>query len=595
MAASRPAHSRSVKEHSPVVIGGVARPSQQTILVLVAAGLVAATLAVYGEIGNNEFFNVDDDTYIRLNPHVRSGLSDSNMAWALTAFHAGNWHPMTWLSLQLDAQLFGRNPAGYHWINVLFHIANAVLLFGWLQWLTGALWRSAWVAALFALHPLHVESVAWVAERKDVLSTFFWMLTIIAYTWYARHPAWGRYGLVMLGFALGLMAKTMLVTLPFVLLLLDYWPLSRWRFGPAPSEIAARSFAAQSHARLLAEKLPLLALAAGASIVTISAQTQASLVQSFDEVPFGDRVANAVVSYIRYIGMMFWPMDLAAYYPHPRDTLPLWQALAAGCILVLVSIIVLKAGRRRPYLPVGWFWYLGTLVPVIGLVQVGTQALADRYTYVPLIGLFVVVVWRVTDWWLGRDLPEVILAAFAGFTLALLMLVSWLQVRYWADSITMWMHTLHVTKNNYVAHSQVGLAYLNHGFSGEALPHFQEAARLRPDLPDMHCGVGAALFQQGKLKEARAQFEAALALAPRNSKTQTYLGTTDWRLGKIEQAIEHLTAAIEIDPRQIDAHLALAMIYENQGNSEAAARHLALVREIDPAAARGTPDPSFRR
>ncbi len=372
--------------------------------ILICLFLVLATLTVYWQVGNYEFVNFDDDKYIIENFHVQKGLTRDSVIWAFTATHVSNWHPLTWLSHMLDFQLYGLNPSGHHLTNVFFHLVNTLLLFLVLKLMTGALWRSGLVAALFAVHPLHVESVVWVAERKDVLSTLFWMLTLWAYLGYTKRPGVKRYLVILLAFALGLMAKPMLVTLPFVLLLLDYWPLKRIELGqsaiglPAasqPSTIANKP-GAQAF-RLLLEKTPMFVLAAVSSVVTFIVQKSGGAVGALETYPFKIRMANALLSYVIYLKKMIWPQNLAVFYPHPGQSLPMWQAAGAGLLLVVVSIAVIRAGRRYPYLPVGWLWYVGTLVPVIGLVQVGDQAMADRYTYVSLIGLFIVVAWGVPD------------------------------------------------------------------------------------------------------------------------------------------------------------------------------------------------------
>ena len=372
--------------------------------VLVCLFLIITTFAVYWQVHNHDFINLDDDLYITENDQVQKGLSRESVVWAFTTTHAANWHPLTWLSHMVDFQLYGLNPKGHHLTNVFFHLLNTLLLFFVLQRMTGALWRSGFVAALFALHPLHVESVAWVAERKDVLSTLFWLLTIWAYTWYVERPRRTRYLLTLLTFTLGLMAKPMLVTLPFVLLLLDYWPLGRFQVGqldtalsaPGQASLSTRSVWSQT-LRLIWEKAPFFALAAASSIVTFLVQKGGGAVRPWERFPITIRIANGLVSYVKYMGKMIWPSDLAVFYPHPGASLPIWQAVAAGLLLLSISIAAIRLAKNHPYLAVGWLWYLGTLVPIIGFVQVGGQALADRYTYVSLIGLFIIIAWGVSD------------------------------------------------------------------------------------------------------------------------------------------------------------------------------------------------------
>jgi hypothetical protein len=366
--------------------------------------LALATLAVFWQVLGHDFVNYDDPDYVYRNPNVQSGITLSSIKWAFTTGHAANWHPLTWLSHMLDWQLFGDNPGWHHLTNLFLHIANTLLLFAVLKRMTNALWRSAFVAAAFALHPLHVESVAWVAERKDVLSTLFWMLTIAAYLRYLERPGTGRYLLTLLIFALGLMAKPMLVTLPFVLLLLDYWPLGRFQFGQIVKSVgqqSRKSLNAFSHWKLsrhlLLEKVPLFALSAISSIVTFLVQRTAGAVTSVETLPLKLRIANTFVSYLTYIQKMVWPSRLAMFYPYPDKTDLIWQTVVFALLLLIISLGVIWLMRRRRYLLTGWLWYLGTLVPVIGLVQVGDQALADRYTYVPLTGLFIIIAWGVPD------------------------------------------------------------------------------------------------------------------------------------------------------------------------------------------------------
>ena len=416
--------------------------------------LVVATLAVYAQVIRHDFVNFDDDKYVYENSHVRSGLTWKGIAWAFTTTVGGNWHPLTWLSHMLDCELFGLNAGYHHLVNVLLHILNSFLLLLVLEKMTGAFWRSATVAALFALHPLHVESVAWVAERKDVLSTLFFMLILWAYVPYAERPSRKRYGLICAFLVLGLMAKPMLVTVPFVLLLLDYWPLERLQLDESKGSDGTRGRPGRSGGgrkqaalRLIAEKVPLLALVAVSSAVTFVAQQRVGAMSMGTSVPLSGRIANALVSYFAYIGKMFWPSHLAVFYPY-RHAVPAWEWAGAALLLVGLSIIVVLAGQRRRYLSVGWFWYLGTLVPVIGLVQVGAQSMADRYTYVPLIGLFLIAVWGAADltavWSRGRTG----LRALSGVVIVGCMVATSFQVGTWKNGLTLFGHALKVTKAN---------------------------------------------------------------------------------------------------------------------------------------------------
>ena len=434
--------------------------------------LVLATLAVYGQVRNYHFVSLDDNLYITDNPTVQKGLTLDGLSSAFTSSYGGFWLPLTMLSHMLGCQLFGLHAGGHHLINLLFHLANVLLLFLWLQRTTQALGPSFLVAALFALHPLHVESVAWVTERKDVLSTFFWLLTMWAYVWYVEAPRLGRYLLILVCFILGLMSKPMLVTLPFVLLLLDYWPLGRWTLNR--SAAVSRSRVSQdrktrqgvSISRLAWEKAPLFALAMLFSIVTLFTQKEIGAVQSLQNVALTSRLANVLVAYVTYIGKMIWPTRLAVFYPLTGNAIPLWQWLGAGLTLAFLSLLIIRQFQRRPYLLVGWLWYLGTLVPVIGLVQAGGQSLADRFTYVPLIGLFIMVAYGMAELNTRWRPARYLLPVGAGMILAALMICTWLQVHYWRDSASLFTHALQVTKDNALAHDSLGIVLLSQGKAG---------------------------------------------------------------------------------------------------------------------------------
>ncbi len=494
--------------------------------ILICLFLVIATLAVYWQVRNHEFVAYDDGLYVTENPYVRAGLTSESILWAFTATHANNWHPLTWLSHMLDVELYGMNPGQHLMTNVLFHIANTLLLFLTLSRMTGqgipltpSLWQSAFVAALFALHPLHVESVAWVAERKDVLSTFFWMLTMLSYAWYVERPGIDRYLPVFLFFMLGLMAKPMLVTLPFVLFLLDCWPLNRfhkdsgiWEFRNSKINFSVPQFLSSS---VFLEKIPLLILTAASSVVTYLAQQ--SVAASLEVCPFHIRIANALVSYISYIGKMICPVHLALLYPHPR-TFPGWQVAGAFFLLALITFLIIRNIRQRPWLAVGWLWYLGTLVPVIGLVQVGLQGMADRYTYIPLIGLFIMIAWgipellspiRIRGWRYKKKWG----AVFAVILILILMAATRMQVRYWKDSVTLFEHSLDVTTDNGAVHCVLGTLFLSRGNPGKAVEHYSEGLRLGPDHALLvHNNLGVALFQKGRVDEAIFHFKKALQI-----------------------------------------------------------------------------------
>ena len=413
--------------------------------ILVCLFLVIATLAVYWQVQNHNFVNYDDNLYIYNNRHVQSGLTIENIIWAFTdgTLISNYWHPLTWISHILDFQLYGMNAGGHHLTSLLFHIANTLLLFLVINKMTGHLWRSAFIAALFALHPLHVESVAWISERKDVLSTFFGLLTMLVYAYYAERPGLSRYFLVLLFFVMGLMSKPMLVTLPFVLLLMDYWPLGRLQLGQAinPSSIKIKKTSASL---LIGEKIPLFVLSAIASIAAYFTQSIGGTVTSMNLDLINIRIPNALVSYVSYIGKMIWPNRLGVFYPHP-GILPIWQVIGAGTLLVSLSVLFFRWGRKFPYLPVGWFWYIGTCVPIIGIVQIGSFAMADRYTYVPLIGLFIIIAYGIPELVAQWRYRKIWFATLTTAFFMILMTTTWKQVGYWENSITLFEHTQKTT------------------------------------------------------------------------------------------------------------------------------------------------------
>lgn len=552
---------------------------RQEILICLVLALVID--AIYWQVGSHKFINLDDDVYVYNNPAVLAGLTAEGFKWALTAFQSANWHPLTWLSHMLDVQLFGLNAGRHLYTNLAFHILNTLLLFLALRRMTGAIWRSALVAALFAVHPLHVESVAWVSERKDVLSTFFWLLTLWAYARYTEQTAsWGRYLLVILSLALGLMAKPMLVTLPFVLLLLDYWPLNRLRWEPA------EGFKALWVKALVREKLPLFALVVASSVVTYFAQQYGGAVKSLTRFPLSLRLSNVAVSYVSYIGKMLWPGKLAVYYPYERTLHPV-KAIGAALLLLSITALVIYAARRRGYLLTGWLWYLGTLVPVIGFVQVGEQALADRYTYVPLIGLFIIIVWGVADaleksrWRQGAT-------AFAAGILVVLSVLAWQQVGRWQDSVTLYEHTLSVTANNYVIQTNLGHVlssdelYVNAGRRPEGIEHLREALRIEPYFFEAHNSLGAALQGEQKFDEALKHFEVASRLQPDVAKVHSNLGAAYGALGKLDEAAAQLYEAQRLDPDYADAYLNLGIVLLGQGKNEEAVKQLAAAVRLQP-------------
>ncbi len=512
--------------------------------------LGVVTLGVYLPVWKHEFVRYDDDVYVTQNPNVKSGLSWEGVKWAFTSGYASNWHPLTWLSHQLDWQLFGDKAGAHHIVNVLFHIANTILLFVVLNRMTKGLWQSAFVAGLFALHPLHVESVAWVAERKDVLSTLFLFLTMLFYVRYTERPSAWRYVAVLVLFALGLMAKPMLVTLPFVLLLLDYWPLKR--FGNPKNKIL----------HLLLEKVPLLFLSAASSVVTYLVQEKTG---AMTPLPINERVTNAICSYLAYTGKMLWPSQLAVLYPHPLDTLPVTRAVAYGVILAVITLFFFYYGRRHKYLIVGWLWYIGTLVPVIGIVQVGSQAMADRYTYIPLIGLFIIIAFGASELFRRIPLKNIILTASAISILVVCAIVTRAQLQYWRNSYSLFDRALAVIEDNAVMQNNYANILSELGRPEEAARHLSESLKYIPNSPAIHNNYGNALREMGKLDEAIEHYKFALELDPTFSVAHYNLGITMAMKGDYEEAIRQYKEYLGPDANIADLHEGLATMLAREG------------------------------
>ena len=531
---------------------------------LICLLLLTVTLVVYWQVRSFTFVNYDDGQYVIENQYVKDGLNYKSIRWAFSSYHAANWHPLTWLSHILDIELYGMNLGAHHQTNLIFHIANALLLFFVFRRMTSNLWQSGFVATLFALHPLHVESVAWVSERKDVLSTFFWMLTIYSYARYAACPGINRYLPVVGFFILGLMAKPMLVTLPFVLLLLDYWPLRRIQFNSLGDD-HIRFIKKQSPGLFLIwEKIPLFALVMASGVVTFLAQKSGGAVGSMELYPFTTRVANAIVAYVKYIGKMIWPANLAVLYPYSYR-LPGWQIIGAGALLVLITFMAIRSFRQRPWFIVGWLWFIGTLVPVIGLVQVGLQAMADRYTYIPLIGVFITVAWGVPELLHKWRHKEKLLWIATVAVLTILSITSWVQIQYWKNSHTLFKHALDVTENNYLAHNAFGNALKEEGKSNEAMHHYLSALEIRPDYAAPHYNIGHTLVAQGKLDDAIKHFQKALQIKPDHAAAHDNLGYVFMIQGKFEQAIMHYSEALRIKPDDAEVHNRLGLALVSQG------------------------------
>ncbi len=551
---------------------------------LICLCLILLTIGVFWRAGHNEFISLDDPWYITQNPHVFNGITFENVRWAFTATEMSNWHPLTWLSHMADCQLYGLDPAGHHLTSVAFHLGNTVLLFFVLELMTGALWRSAFVAALFAVHPLHVESVAWAAERKDVLSTFFWMLTVLSYIWYVKRTSWRRYSLVLVLFILGLMTKPMLVTLPIILLILDYWPLRRMRLGldaaVRPQGVSAVD-SGLSLWRCSIEKIPFFAVALASCVVTLYAQQHGGSVTPLGAIPLEVRCLNALVSLGAYMKKMFLPFNLSVIYPLDPN-IPVWQPVLSGVIIVAISFVAFRSARRRPYLIAGWLWYLVTLVPVIGIVQVGLQSMADRYTYIPLIGLFIMVAWGIEDILKGRHYRQAASLLSGIFVIGALALSSSQQLRHWKNSIELFSYANSVTRNNYLAQESLGSALVYEGKIEEAVGHFSEAIKIDPDVANGYYNMGVALEKLKKPEEAARFYAETIALMPNSERAHKNLGALLARAGRRDEAAAHFAEALRINPGYLNAHFNIGVLLFDRGNFYEALPHLSYVVRSDP-------------
>ncbi len=548
--------------------------------------LAAVTLVVYWPVKNCDFVDYDDAAYFSSNHHVLGGLTRANIAWAFTTNDTAYWHPLTWLSLMLDAELYGKTPAGPHLTNLLFHTTNTILLFLLFRCLTGAVWRSAFVAALFALHPLHVESVAWIAERKDVLSTFFGLLALWAYARFVqksevenqvsslRPPASGYYWLALLFFALGLMSKPMLVTLPFVLLLLDYWPLQRFTTYESQFKFSIWPF-------LLWEKIPFFILAVVSSAVTYSCQKNLGAVTTLERSPLLVRLAKVPINYVTYLQKTIWPESLAMPYAY-ETTVSFTIAVVWAMLLAGVTLLTLWRISSRPYLAVGWFWYLGTLVPVIGLVQVGGTPLADRFTYLPLIGLFVALAWGMGEMCVERRTPKLLIIFLAAIILAVCALRTRDQLGYWQNNETLLRHTLAVTKNNYIACINLGTWLSKKGQPVEAIGYFHQALQINPDDPDVLYNLGNACAKVGNWDEAIANYRHALRINPHQADVLDNLGLALVVKKQYAEAVTNFVAALKLNPDSASTHNNLATILFMEHRFKEAAQHYREALRITP-------------
>jgi Flp pilus assembly protein TadD len=551
------------------------KPQRGFLTFSIYFALVMSILLVFWQVRNFDFVCYDDSVYVYENHHVTNGLTYEGVIAAFTTAPAGgNWLPLTWLSFMLDCQLFGPNPGRMHMVNVLLHIANTLLLFAVLKKMTGSLWPSVFVAAAFALHPMHVESVAWVTERKDVLSTLFWLLTMAAYAGYVKRPSVFRYTAALLLFAIGLMAKPMLVTLPFVLLLLDYWPLNRFE-GAWPPKNSGRQIHRSATMmmnkrpnfyRLVIEKVPFVILSVVSSTITFLVQRGGGTMTDITVFSMESRFAKAFLSYVRYIGKMFWPRDLAVLYPFGEaDDVPFWQFLLCALLLMGVTGLVIFWGRSRKYLPVGWFWFVGTLIPVIGLVQVGPQAYADRYTYISHIGLFIIIAWGLPELLSRWPYRRTVLGVSMVGVLTASGLCAYRQTSYWKDGITLFSHALKITQNNYTMHNNLGAAYNRLGRYEEAIEAYQQAIRIKVNYAEAYNNLGIAYGALGRYQEAIESYQRAVRIKPNGAKTYNNLGVSYSGLGRYEEAVGVYLQAIRLKPDYANAYYNLGLAYGNLG------------------------------
>jgi Flp pilus assembly protein TadD len=587
-------------------------------VLLIGLLLAAVTLTLYWPVQSFDFVNFDDDIYVTDNRQVQGGLSMEGLRWAFTTFHTGNWHPLTWISHMTDVEAYGLDAGGHHRTNALIHAAAAFLLCCVLWAMTGSLWGSALASSLFAIHPLHVESVAWVAERKDVLSGFFWILTMGTYAYYVRRPTLRRYLWVLLSFGLGLLSKPMLVTLPFVLLLFDYWPLKRWAGARTVFDPWVQAGGTQGRAdmlRLIVEKVPLFFITAAACIVTLIAQRGVGALWSLERMPFEQRLANALVAYMEYIRKMLWPADLSVLYPHAGMP-PAWKTGLAVMLMASLSYVAVRKAREMPFLLVGWLWYLGTLVPVIGIIQVGSQSMADRYTYLPLVGLFIVAAWGAK--WIveKRPLLKHVVIACVVVALAGLLVPSRVQIETWKNSVTLFEQSLRTTEVNPLAHHNIGAYYLERNECQKAVPHFLMALEAKKDYPYALSNLGVCtsrgndperalrlfdkairieprftkaridranyLMRLGRLEEAGMEFLEILNMKPDHEAAHTNLGLIFVQQGKLGDAEAHLQEALRVNPRNAEAHNNLGLVRTKQGRAEEAVASFLRARELAP-------------
>ena len=579
---SRAAQKRSRRE-AQTQCGAHTSPSAARQFLLFSALLAIVTLALYYPVSGHPFLNYDDDIYLLHNPQVRNGLTWQTVGWAFTSFYASNWHPVTWISHALDCQIFGLDPAGHHEMNLLLHLINVLLLF-WVLWrATISVGRSAMVAALFAVHPINVESVAWIAERKNLLSMMFFLLALGAYRWYARRPHLPRYLLVAALYAVALMAKPQVITLPFVLLLWDYWPLERMYTPGSSAEQSDSDRGMERLSWLILEKVPLLALSVASAVVTMRAQYVAGAMSGAHWQPFPLRAENAVLAYPRYVGRLLWPSQLSLIYPHPGSLIRLWQVLLALGILLAITALAVAQRRSRRYLLVGWLWFLGTLVPMVGLVQVGIQAMADRYAYLPFLGLFIMLCWGAGDWATERRVATQWQATVGAAVVLALAVVNHHQLAYWKDNVTLWTRVVeqqasHPNPDNWVAENDLGHALLSAGQEEQAIEHFRRAAAINPADADSNLNLGAYQQEHKNLAPAIAQYQKVLAITqdnirltePLRAKAFRNLGFAHRDLRDYPQARESFQHAVNLNPNDGEAWMQIGILAYKLGDFGAA-------------------------
>lgn len=553
---------------------------KDTVMCLV---VLLGTLAIYAQLGGAQFINYDDNRYVTENPHVQSGMSLTSVKWALTSGYAENWHPLTWISHMVDCRLFGQDAGKHHLVNVGIHAASSILLFIVLRLMTGAFWRCAFVAVMFAWHPVHVESVAWIAERKDVLSTFFMMLTLLAYSGYARKPGTLKYLVTLALFALGLMSKPMLVTLPFVLLLLDFWPLQRW--GSSPS-VASGATAKKTFLNLVLEKMPFFFLSAVCSYVTYVVQSTGGTTRALD-VSLVTRLVNALISYCRYAGKLFWPSNLAVFYPYDKNP-PVWQILGSMFLVAGVSAFSMAWFRKKPWLCAGWFWFLGTLVPVIGIIQVGDQGIADRYDYIPSIGIFIFVAWGFADFAASSGILREIVNYSAIAASITCIYLAHTQAHYWQNSETLFRHALAVAKDNPTAEYNLGQALQSQNKYDEAIVCYKNTIRLDPTVYMAFNNLGFCQGIKGDLAASTNNFISAINLKPDYWPPYLNLAVVLQHLGEIDRARSVVAEAEKLAPHEPKPHFIMGTLELEKNNFAVAREELASAAALSPA------DPNIR-